>query len=83
MPAATSYRGVMPDEADRPESKTTFGPYPGDALAPPPTPQAPEIPMSESWPWIAGIGLVLRFLIPLLLVIGIVLVIIGLFAHWF
>ena len=69
----------MPDEPDRP----TFGPYPGDALAPKPTPQAPEIPMSEAWPWVAGIAVAIRILLPIVLVIGVIVVIIGLFAHWF
>ncbi|MHB8467180.1 MAG: hypothetical protein ACYDH6_18545 [Acidimicrobiales bacterium] len=50
-------------------TETTWGPYPGDATAPTPTPQAPEIPMSRSWPIVAGIGVALRFLIPLAAVI--------------
>ena len=53
----------------------TWGPYPGDALAPPPTPQAPEVPMSETWPWVAGAAVALRILLPIvavLIVAGIV-----------
>jgi hypothetical protein len=61
----------------------TWGPYPGDALAPPPTPQAPEIPMSESWPWIAGAAVALRLLLPVILVVGLILVVIGLIEGWF
>jgi len=69
--------GYMPDGTDEPKpgGDTTFGPYPGDALAPPPTPQAPEIPMSESWPWVAGL--------PIIAVIVVLMIVIGLLAHWF
>jgi len=61
----------------------TWGPYPGDALAPPPTPRAPEIPISKTWPWVAAGGVLLHFLLPFLVVAAVVLVIVGLFAHWF
>ncbi len=75
----------MPDGSDEPttSAEKTWGPYPGDALAPPPTPRAPEIPMSESWPWIAGFAVALRLLLPVILVVGVILVIIGLIEGWF
>ena len=77
--------GYMPDGTDEPKpgGDTTFGPYPGDALAPPPTPQAPEIPMSESWPWVAGLAVAVRILLPIIGVIVVLMIVIGLLAHWF
>ena len=76
----------MPDGSDEPktggDTNATWGPYPGDALAPPPTPRAPEIPMSESWPWIAGAAVALRILVPIVLVLGVLAVVIALIAHW-
>ena len=80
-PPRGSYRGGMADDTSKADA--TWGPYPGDALAPPPTPQAPEIPMSESWPWIAGAAVALRILLPIIVVLGVVLVIIGLIEGWF
>jgi hypothetical protein len=64
------------------DEQPTWGPYPGDALAPPPTPQAPEIPMSTTWPWVAGAAVALRYLLPLLVVAAVVLAIVGLIVHW-
>lgn len=61
---------------------TEWGPYPGDATAPPPTPQAPEIPMSTSWPVVAGISVVLRYLIPLALLAVVGVVVLALVVHW-
>jgi hypothetical protein len=77
--------GLMPDDdaSQAKSSGTTWGPYPGDAVQPPPTPRAPEIPMSKTWPWVAGAAVALRFLIPLAVVAIIVLVIVGLIVHWF
>jgi hypothetical protein len=66
---------------EQPE-RPTWGPYPGDKLAPPPTPQAPEIPMSESWPWVAGIAVALRVLLPIVLGLVVLGVIIGLIVHF-
>jgi hypothetical protein len=60
---------------------TTWGPYPGDALAPPPTPEAPEIPMSKTWPWVAGAAVALRYLLPLGILL-VVVVILALLLHW-
>jgi hypothetical protein len=74
----------MPDD-DQPavkDSGVTWGPYPGDALAPPPTPRAPEIPMSTTWPWVAGAAVALRYLIPVVVIGIIALVIIGFAVHW-
>ena len=76
-----SYRGGMAEETEQPE-RATWGPYPGDKLAPPPTPQAPEIPMSESWPWVAGLYVALRVIIPILIALAVVGVIIGLIVHF-
>lgn len=59
-----------------------WGPYPGDRLAPPPTPQAPEIPMSKGWPWVAGAAVVLRVVVPLVLALIVALVVIGFIASW-
>lgn len=61
---------------------TPWGPYPGDALAPPPTPRAPEIPMSTTWPWVAGASIALRYVIPVVVVLAIIVAIVGLMAHW-
>jgi len=73
----------QPDERTTVKStNTTWGPYPGDALAPGPTPQAPEIPMSKSWPWVAGAAVLLRFLLPVVVILAIVVGVIGLIAHW-
>jgi hypothetical protein len=72
----------MAEETDRPERDATWGPYPGDALAPPPTPQAPEIPMSESWPWIAGAAVALRIILPIVLALGVLAIVIALIVHW-
>ena len=66
-----------------PDDERTWGPYPGDALAPPPTPQAPEIPMSKTWPWVAGGALLLRFLVVFGVIVIAAVVVIGLLAHWF
>jgi hypothetical protein len=73
----------MAEGSDKPMvgEEATWGPYPGDALAPPPTPKAPEIPMSEAWPWIAGVGVALRILVPLVVVLGIVGLVIALIVH--
>jgi hypothetical protein len=65
------------------DTGTTWGPYPGNDTAPPPTPKAPEIPMSTSWPIVAGISVALRYLIPIALVGVVALVVIALIAHWF
>ncbi len=72
----------MAEQPEGSQRDATWGPYPGDALAPPPTPQAPEIPMSESWPWIAGAAVALRILVPIVLVLGVLAVVIALIAHW-
>lgn len=64
-------------------TNTTWGPNPGDALVPPPTPQAPEIPMSTTWPWVAGLTVALRYLVIPVLVLGVAIVVIGLLVHWF
>lgn len=61
----------------------TWGPYPGDALAPPPTPTAPEIPMSSGWLYAAGAAIVLRYAIVAFLVLVATIVVIGLLVHWF
>jgi len=81
----------MSDEGNRPEddrwkvtsTNTEWGPYPGDELARGATPPAPEIPMSKTWPWVAGAAVVLRVLLPILLIAAVVLAIVGLVAHWF
>jgi hypothetical protein len=40
--------------------------------------------MSETWPWVAGAAVAMRFLLPIfVLVIVVALVVIGLLAHWF
>ena len=39
--------------------------------------------MSESWPWVAGFAVALRILLPILAVIVVLVVVIGLLAHWF
>jgi hypothetical protein len=67
---------IMSDERD------TWGPSPGDATAPPPTPQAPEIPMTSSWLWLAGAGVALRYVLPVAVVLAVIVGIVGLFAHW-
>jgi hypothetical protein len=75
----------IPDRDQPPASggtDTTWGPYPGDRLVPPPTPQAPEIPMSTTWPWVAGASLVLRYLLPVLVVLAALAGVVGLVAHW-
>lgn len=51
------------------EEERTWAPSPGDALAPPPTPQAPEIPMSKTWPWVAGASVAIRYLLMLAAVV--------------
>ncbi len=71
----------MADDDDD-KSERTWGPYPGDALAPPPTPQAPEIPMSTTWPWVAGLAVALRILLPVVVALAVILVVVGLVAHW-
>jgi len=63
-------------------TERTWGPYPGDALAPPPTPRAPEIPMSKTWLWVAGAAVVLRFLIPVVVVAGIIFLIVAAIEGW-
>jgi hypothetical protein len=63
-------------------TNTEWGPKPGDATQPPPTPQAPEIPMSKSWPWVAGGAVALVYLGPAVLVLVVIIGIIGLVAHW-
>ncbi|MFI5041066.1 MAG: hypothetical protein ACHQNA_04335 [Acidimicrobiales bacterium] len=76
---------AVPRAADAPpdgHTAPTWGPYPGDALAPPPTPQAPEIPMSTTWPWVAGAAVVLRILLPIIVVAGIVFLIVAAIAGW-
>jgi len=65
------------------DTGTTWGPSPGDALAPPPTPQAPEIPMSKSWPWVAGGAVAVYYLFLPFVALVILLVILGLVFHWF
>ena len=50
------------------DTETTWGPYPGDATQPPPTPPAPEIPMTSRWLWLAGLGIVTRLVILAVLV---------------
>jgi hypothetical protein len=79
----------MSDDAPQPDDRTTvkstnttWGPSPGDALAPGPTPQAPEIPMSKSWPWVAGGTVALVYVLPVLLAIAVVVGVIGLIAGW-
>ena len=67
---------------DQPPSSPTWGPYPGDKMAPGPTPQAPEIPMSKTWPWMAGGTVALVYIGPVILAILVVVGIIGLIAHW-
>jgi hypothetical protein len=61
----------------------TWGPYPGDALAPPPTPQAPEIPMSSGWLYAAGAAVALKFAAIGLVALIALVVVIGLLVHWF
>jgi hypothetical protein len=63
-------------------TNTTWGPSPGDALAPGPTPQAPEIPMSKTWPWVAGGAVAVVYVLPVLLAIVVVVGVIGLIVHW-
>ncbi len=74
----------MPEGSQQPEPKgdPTWGPYPGDELAPPPTPQAPEIPMSEGWPWVAGIAVALRILVPIVLGLIVVGIVVAALLHW-
>jgi hypothetical protein len=75
----------MPDD-DAPKVKstgTTWGPYPGDKTQPPPTPRAPEIPMSKTWPWVAGAAVALRLLLPVFAIAIVVVIILGLINHWF
>ncbi len=84
-PAAPGAQGTPEGNDDRwavRSTNTTWGPNPGDRLAPPPTPQAPEIPMSSAWPWVAGAAVVLRYVILPLIVLGVVLGVIGLIVHW-
>jgi len=76
---------AAPQPDDRYTAKstnTTWGPSPGDALAPGPTPQAPEIPMSKSWPWVAGGAVAVVYVLPVLVAIAVVVAVIGLIAHW-
>ena len=51
------------DPSEVRSTETTWGPYPGDATQPPPTPPAPEIPMTSRWLWLAGLGVAARLLI--------------------
>jgi hypothetical protein len=39
--------------------------------------------MTSGWLWFAGAGIVLRYLLPVVIVLAVVLGIVGLFAHWF
>lgn len=55
-----------------------WGPYPGDRLAPPPTPQAPEVEMSPTWPWVAAAAVVGKILALVLVAV----LVIGFIAHW-
>ncbi|HEY2430817.1 MAG TPA: hypothetical protein VGI06_17915 [Acidimicrobiales bacterium] len=72
----------MSDADDLRAPEPTWGPYPGDRLAPPPTPAAPEIEMSATWPWVAAAGLVLRILLPVIVVLAVIAGLVGLLAHW-
>jgi hypothetical protein len=74
---------VADDEPEVKGTGTTWGPYPGDATVPPPTPQAPEIPMSSSWPVVAGFAVALRYLIPAMFAVIVAVIILGLLVHWF
>ena len=60
------------------EEERTWAPSPGDALAPPPTPPAPEIPINKTWPWVAGAALVLRYLV----LLAVLVVLVVLVIHW-
>ena len=64
------------DPAEVRSTETTWGPYPGDATQPPPTPTAPEIPMTSRWLWLAGLSVAARLLILAvlaILVLGVIL----------
>ena len=60
----------------------TWGPYPGDKLVPPPTPQAPEIPMSTTWPWVAGAFVALKFAVALAVLVIVAVAILGFAVGW-
>jgi hypothetical protein len=64
------------------DQPTQWGPSPGDATAPPPTPQAPEIPMSKAWPFVAGGAVFTVYVLPFIVIILVVLVVVGFVAHW-
>jgi len=69
----------MSDDPNRvPDTGTTWGPYPGDASQPPPTPQAPEIPMTSRWLWMAGLSVAVRLAILAALVLVVVIIIVAL-----
>jgi hypothetical protein len=68
--------------ADEGSDQPTWGPYPGDALAPPPTPPAPEIPMSQGWLWVAGSAIAIRFIVAGVFILVIALLVLGLLVHW-
>jgi hypothetical protein len=72
----------MTDPTSEGKAEPTWGPYPGDRLVPPPTPQAPEIPMSEGWLVAAGAAVVLRYALIAAVVVIAVLVVVALIAHW-
>lgn len=58
-------------------TETTWGPYPGDATQTPPTPPAPEIPITSRWLWMAGLSVAARLLILAVFVVIVVAVIIA------
>jgi hypothetical protein len=69
----------MSDDPDRgPDTGATWGPYPGDATQPPPTPVAPEIPMTSRWLWMAGLSVAARLAILAALAVVVVVVIVAL-----
>ena len=74
-----AYRGPV---TEGPDPDPTWGPYPGDVHAPGPTPQAPEIPMSETWPWVAGALAALAHLVPICIGLVVIVGLLGLIVHW-
>lgn len=60
------------------DTGTQWGPYPGDATEPPPTPAAPEIPMTSRWLWLAGLSIAARLAIVAALVVIVIGVLIAL-----